>query len=187
MDLWRNIFTLLTTLCTDAGYNFEDLERGIWTQRNVIFPILVEWLKAGVPGKHRRVVLDFLNTFFTKSNERHANASNKGQSFLCQIWKGPGNTYGVSICQKFMGLLDEALGIEERISLLQCMNNLYQLSPTAKSYALQNHVIKLLLRALRDFGVKSIDTNLVQPSRKVREYLVKPILNSFKRYAHFLT
>ena len=158
----------MTTLCTDAGYNFEDLERGIWIQRNIIFPRLVEWLDTKTAGKYRKSVLDFLSTYFSITYSKHS-ADDRRDLFLCQVWKESKQTYGVSLCQKLLGLLDDSIAVEERTSVLHCLNYLYQLSPSAKAFGLENNVIKKLLRIIRDFGLTSIDSNTLQTSRKVSQ------------------
>jgi len=166
--LWRNVFVLISTIIADSGQNFEDLDRLIWNHRDIIFPKLIEWLDVRTPLGRRKPAIDFVSTLLRVTYRRRAEGT-AATGFLCHIWHEPDETYGIAVCKKLLGFVDHTLESEERSSILHCLNHLCLLSTTAKTHAIQQRIVKKLVRGLRELGIKTVDMQC--NNRKVSQAL----------------
>ncbi|OXA63064.1 Rotatin [Folsomia candida] len=157
--LWVNVFTLLTILCTDSGNNFEDFERCISNQRNIIFVRLTEWLKSDALAVCRKMALTFLHEILSKlqfkQEEKEAdNFQAGGHPILCRVWNEKNMTYGSSLVDRLVSIYEESSTHEEKLIILRTFNALINISESAKITATQRGVVNILILKLKYFAHK---------------------------------
>jgi hypothetical protein len=175
-----NVFTLLTLLCSDAGNNFEDFERCISNQRNTIFTWLTKWLKPDSLAKCRKIALHFshelLSRLTMKQMEQETDKSVEaemhptGHPILCREWKNKTGTYGTGLCESLILVYEDSTVFEVKQDVLRTLCALSNLSPSAKTFAIEHNLIGILTEKLKDFGKKYYDfSDSFHLGRKVKK------------------
>ena len=169
--LWINVFILLATLCTDAGKNFEDLERNVWGHWAVIYPRISAWLKNGAPVKCRQTAMLFTNSFLSMLTKYELEKYlKKPHPVLCEgTWKEGKCPYGQAWCQSLMEILQESIDAGERVRTLQAMVALFSMSASAKQHAIDKKLIRSLIDQIRSFGVKYGEPSEAHPKKRSLE------------------
>ncbi|CAG7817893.1 unnamed protein product [Allacma fusca] len=166
--VWINVFTLLSTLCTDAGNNFEDLERNVWSHWPIIFPKIISWLKNGAPVKCRQTVLTFSCSYLSMLTKHQSEKDmRESHQVLCLgLWKDEQCSYGRAWCKSLMEIWSESLDVDERVTVLHAIAALLSLSPDAKMFAIEKKLVVSLIEKIRSFGVKYFDPTESQSKKK---------------------
>lgn len=154
----------MSILCSDSGNNFEDFERCISNQRNIVVLRLIEWLNSNALAVCRKTALVFSHALFsklqTKQDEKDDGGKlTTGHSILCREWEDKSTTYGIAIGDRLIAVYEESNTLEEKQNILKTLNALINLSPSAKTNAIQNNVIQVLVMKLKDFGHKYFDAS----------------------------